>query len=69
LSWQTVTGIVARVVADRTGKTDQLGGLTRIGIDEINPHIISKRHRYSTCVVDHDTGRLCGLTMAGTRTP
>ena len=35
LSWRTVSGIVARVVADLTGKTDQLDGLRRIGIDEI----------------------------------
>src|SRR5664279_3990971 len=55
LSWRTVTGIVARVVADLTGKTDQLDGLRRIGIDEI---AYRKGHRYLTCVVDHDTGRL-----------
>ena len=29
LSWRTVSGIVARVVADLTGKTDQLDGLRR----------------------------------------
>ena len=55
LSWRTVTAIVARVVQDLTGKTDQLDGLTRIGIDEIS---YRKGHRYLTCVVDHDTGRL-----------
>src|SRR5664279_5293429 len=33
LSWRTVTGIVARVVQDLTGKIDQLDGLRRIGID------------------------------------
>jgi len=55
LSWRTVTGIVARVVADLTGTTDQLDGLRRIGIDEI---AYRKGHRYLTCVVDHDTGRL-----------
>jgi len=42
-------------VQDLTGKTDQLDGLTRIGIDEIS---YRKGHRYLTCVVDHDTGRL-----------
>ena len=36
LSWRTVAAIVARVVQDLTGKTDQLDGLTRIGIDEIS---------------------------------
>src|SRR5664279_712700 len=55
LSWRTVTGIVARVVQDLTGKIDQLDGLRRIGIDEI---AYRKGHRYLTCVVDHDTGRL-----------
>jgi transposase len=55
LSWRTVASIVARVVQDLTGKTDQLDGLTRIGIDEIS---YRKGHRYLTCVVDHDTGRL-----------
>jgi transposase len=55
LSWRTVASIVARVVADLTGKTDQLDGLARIGIDEIS---YRKGHRYLTCVVDHDTGRL-----------
>src|SRR5664279_3067995 len=35
LSWRTVTGLVARVVQDLTGKTDRLDGLRRIGIDEI----------------------------------
>jgi transposase len=55
LSWRTVAAIVARVVQDLTGKTDQLDGLTRVGIDEIS---YRKGHRYLTCVVDHDTGRL-----------
>src|SRR5664279_3580971 len=55
LSWRTVAAIVARVVQDLTGKIDQLDGLTRIGIDEIS---YRKGHRYLTCVVDHDTGRL-----------
>ncbi len=55
LSWRTVAGIVARVVVDLTGKTDQLDGLRKIGIDEIS---YRKGHKYLTCVVDHDTGRL-----------
>ena len=55
LSWRTVAAIVTRVVADLTGRTDQLDGLRRIGIDEI---AYRKGHRYLTCVVDHDTGRL-----------
>jgi transposase len=55
LSWRTVAGIVARVVADLAGKTDRLDGLSRIGIDEIS---YRKGHRYLTVVVDHDTGRM-----------
>src|SRR5664279_115295 len=50
-----VSGIVTRVVTELTGKTDQLDGLRRIGIDEI---AYRKGHRYLTCMVDHDTGRL-----------
>lgn len=55
LSWRTVAAIVVRVVAERAGKTDQLEGLRRIGIDEIS---YRKGHRYLTVVVDHDTGRM-----------
>ena len=55
VAWRTVEGIVTRVVADLAGKTDQLDGLRRIGIDEI---AYRKGHRYLLVVVDHDTGRL-----------
>ncbi|MEJ7649480.1 MAG: ISL3 family transposase [Nakamurella sp.] len=55
LSWRTVAAIVTRVVADLLGRTDPMAGLVRIGIDEIS---YRKGHRYLTCVVDHDTGRL-----------
>lgn len=55
LSWRTVAAIVARVVADLLGRSDPMAGLVRIGIDEIS---YRKGHRYLTCVVDHDTGRL-----------
>ena len=48
-------GIVKRVVADQGSKKDLLAGLRRVGIDEIAHR---KGHRYLTCVVDHDTGRL-----------
>ena len=42
---------------------DQFADLTRIGIDEIS---YKRGHKYLTCVVDHDSGRLvwCG---AGSR--
>jgi transposase len=36
VSWRTVAGIVARVVADLAAGTDRLDGLRRIGIDEIS---------------------------------
>ncbi len=55
VSWRTVTAIVARVVVDLAGRTDQLVGVRRIGIDEIS---YRKGQRYLTVVVDHDTGRL-----------
>lgn len=56
LSWRTVGRIVARVVADADAAAgDRLGGLRRIGIDEIS---YRRGHKYLTVVVDHDTGRL-----------
>ncbi|HSS22965.1 MAG TPA: ISL3 family transposase [Mycobacterium sp.] len=55
VTWRSVTGIIARVVAEAAARTDQLGGLRRIGIDEV---AYRKGHRYLTVVVDHDTGRL-----------
>lgn len=55
VSWRTVSAIVTRVVADLAGRTDQLAGVRRIGIDEIS---YRKGQRYLTVVVDHDTGRL-----------
>jgi transposase len=55
IAWRTVGAIVARVSADAQARTDRLAGLTRIGIDELS---YKRGHRYITCVVDHDTGRL-----------
>jgi transposase len=55
VTWRSVNSIVTRVVAEASGRVDQLAGLRRIGIDEI---AFRKGHRYLTCVVDHDTGRL-----------
>ena len=54
-TWRTVTGIVARVVADLAGKADLLEGLRRIGIDELAHR---KGQRYITVIVCHDTGRI-----------
>jgi transposase len=55
IAWRTVGAIVARVGADIDLHIDRLGGLRRIGIDEIS---YKRGYRYLTIVVDHDTGRL-----------
>jgi transposase len=55
IGWRTVGAIVTRVQADIDASVDRLGGLRRIGIDEIS---YKRGHRYLTVVVDHDTGRL-----------
>jgi transposase len=55
VAWRTVGAICARVAADAQAAVDRLAGLRRIGIDELS---YKKGHRYITCVVDHDTGRL-----------
>lgn len=55
IAWRTVGAIVARVSRDAQASTDRLAGLRRIGIDELS---YKKGHKYVTCVVDHDTGRL-----------
>ncbi|GFH38415.1 hypothetical protein SCWH03_46570 [Streptomyces pacificus] len=53
-SWRTVGNIVERYVADRDRHTDRLGGLRRIGIDEISHR---KGQKYLTAVVCHDSGK------------
>ena len=55
IAWRTVGAIVTRVSADIEAGLDRLGGLRRIGIDEIS---YKRGHRYLTVVVDHDTRRL-----------
>ena len=55
VAWRTVGSIVGRVGADLDAAVDRLGGLRRIGIDEIS---YKRGHRYLTVVVDHDTRRL-----------
>ena len=55
IAWRTVGAIITRVSADIDARVDRLGGLTRIGIDEIS---YKRGYRYLTVVVDHDTGRL-----------
>ena len=55
IAWRTVGAIVARVCADAERVVDPLAGLRRVGIDEVS---YKKGHKYLTCVVSHDTGRL-----------
>ena len=55
IGWRTVGSIIERVQADIDERVDRLGGLHRIGIDEIS---YKRGHKYLTVVVDHDTGRL-----------
>jgi transposase len=55
IAWRTVGAICARVAADAEKTVDRLANLRRIGIDELS---YKRGHRYITCVVDHDTGRL-----------
>ena len=59
-SWRTIGVMVARVAADLRAASaaagdDGLGGLRRIGIDEVS---YRRGHQYLTVVVDHDTRRL-----------
>jgi transposase len=49
-SWETVAGIVTRVVAEQIDER-RLRGLLRIGVDEVS---YRKGHRFLTVVADHD---------------
>ena len=55
VAWRTIGSIITRVNDDIEAGIDRLGGLRRIGIDEIS---YKRGHRYLIVVVDHDTGRL-----------
>jgi len=55
IAWRTVGAICARVAADAEKTVDRMANLRRVGIDELS---YKRGHRYITCVVDHDTGRL-----------
>ena len=55
VAWRTVGGICERVCDEAQREVDLLGGLRRIGIDEISHR---KGQRYLTVVVDHDSGKL-----------
>jgi transposase len=52
-SWEAVSAIVRRVVADAVD-TSRLRGLYRIGVDEIS----YRRRTFLTLVVDHDSGNV-----------
>jgi transposase len=55
VAWRSVGSILDRVCEESRRKIDLLGGLKRIGIDEVSHR---KGQRYLTVVVDHDSGRL-----------
>jgi transposase len=55
IAWRTVGAVITRVCADLDATVDRLGGLRRIGIDEVS---YRKGQKCLTVVVDHDTGRL-----------
>ena len=55
VAWRTIGSIITRVNDDIEANLDRLGGLRRIGIDEIS---YKRGHRYLIVVVGHDTGRL-----------
>ena len=65
-SWRHVSAIIEHVVADGLAGRDVLAGLRRIGIDEISHR---KGHRYLTCVVDQDSGRLVWVSLASMMGP
>ena len=55
IAWRTVGSIITRVWADVDIEHDRLGGLRRIGIDEIS---YKRGFKFLMVVVDHDTRRL-----------
>jgi transposase len=64
LDWETVGRIAGRLVAEQRAGHDGLGGLRRIGIDEVS---WARGHRYLTVVACHDSGRVvwCGAGEPG----
>ena len=63
-SWEAVTGIVVRVVADSIDDS-RLNNLYRIGVDEVS---YRKGHRYLTIVADHDREGAVVWAKEGQRT-
>ena len=62
IAWETVGGILARVVADKLDR-GRLDGLVQIGVDEVSS---GADHKFLTCVADHVAGRSCGRPRGAT---
>lgn len=59
ISWEGLSGIVARIVADAAAGTDRLDGLRRIGIDEKSWGKGSDK--FLVIVTNHDTGKVAWI--------
>lgn len=57
IDWATVGRIVERVVHDKLDES-RLLGLVQVGVDEVS---FRRRHRYLTCVADHQGGGIVWL--------
>lgn len=55
IAWRTVGAVITRVWAEVAASTDLLGGLSKIGIDEVS---YRRGRLFLMVVIDHDTGRL-----------
>jgi transposase len=58
IAWETVGGILARVVADKLDR-GRLDGLVQIGVDEVS---YGADHKFLTCVADHVAGSIVWAT-------
>lgn len=59
IAWATVGRIVMRIAGEAAARVDLLANLRRIGIDELSHR---KGHKYVTCVIDHDSGRIVWMS-------
>lgn len=55
VAWRTVGAVITRVWAEVEDRVDLMGGLTKIGIDEVS---YRRGRLYLMVVIDHETGRL-----------
>ncbi len=55
VAWRTVGAVIGRVWAEVEGRVDRMGGLAKIGIDEVS---YRRGRLFLMVVIDHDTGRL-----------